>query len=112
MSNLFSFEGRINRGRYFGYSLLINFIIMFLWYAMDYTQSTFLLYVYIASAIIVSIINICLIVKRLHDIERAGTHYFLLLIPLYNIYLHLVLLLKKGTNGPNQYGENPLHKMY
>ncbi|CAH2213611.1 DUF805 domain-containing protein [Tepidibacter aestuarii] len=112
MSNLFTFEGRINRAKYFGYSLLISFILMFLLHVTEYTENTFLVYIYIISAIIASIINICLIIKRLHDIERAGTHYFLLIIPIYNIYLHLLLLLKKGTDGPNQYGEDPLREMY
>lgn len=112
MSNLFTFEGRINRAKYFGYSLLLSFILMFIGYIAEYTDSTFLVYIYLISAIIVSVINICLTIKRLHDIERAGTHYFLLLIPLYNIYLQLLLLFKKGTDGPNQYGENPLLEIY
>ena len=36
------------------------------------------------------------IVKRLHDLGRPGFHYWLLLIPIYNFYLALVLLLKRG----------------
>jgi len=47
-------------------------------------------------------------VKRLHDLERPGAHYWLLLIPVYNIYLALVLLFKRGTSGPNRYGDDPL----
>jgi uncharacterized membrane protein YhaH (DUF805 family) len=44
------------------------------------------------------------VVKRLHDLDRPGTHYWPLLIPFYNIYLMLVLFFKKGTEGPNRYG--------
>jgi uncharacterized membrane protein YhaH (DUF805 family) len=47
-------------------------------------------------------------VKRLHDLEPPGAHYWLLLIPFYNMYLALVLLFKRGTSGPNRYGEDPL----
>lgn len=47
-------------------------------------------------------------VRRLHDLDRPGTHYWLLLVPFYNIYLGLLLLFKKGTEGPNRYGEDPL----
>ncbi len=36
-------------------------------------------------------------VKRLHDIGRPGSHYFLLLIPFYNLYLQCCLLFKKGV---------------
>jgi hypothetical protein len=47
-------------------------------------------------------------VKRLHDLDRSGAHYWLLLVPLYNIYLALLLLFKKGTTGPNRFGPDPL----
>jgi uncharacterized membrane protein YhaH (DUF805 family) len=43
-------------------------------------------------------------VKRFHDMNRSGWSYFLLLIPLFNIYVGFQLLLVKGTDGPNRYG--------
>jgi uncharacterized membrane protein YhaH (DUF805 family) len=54
------------------------------------------------------IISALQIVKRLHDLGRPGTHYWLMLVPFYNLYLAWVLLFKKGTTGPNQYGNDPL----
>jgi uncharacterized membrane protein YhaH (DUF805 family) len=47
-------------------------------------------------------------VKRLHDLDRPGSHYWLFLLPFYNIYLGWVLLFKKGTAGNNIYGPDPL----
>jgi uncharacterized membrane protein YhaH (DUF805 family) len=47
-------------------------------------------------------------VKRLHDLGRPGSHYWLFLIPFYGIYLCFVLLFKKGTDGSNPYGPDPL----
>jgi uncharacterized membrane protein YhaH (DUF805 family) len=47
-------------------------------------------------------------VKRLHDLGRPGWHWWLFFIPLYNIYLGLVLLFQRGTPGPNLYGPDPL----
>jgi uncharacterized membrane protein YhaH (DUF805 family) len=48
-------------------------------------------------------------VKRLHDLDRPGWHFWLLyFVPFYNIYLHLVILFEKGTNGLNKYGPDPL----
>ncbi|MCK4539114.1 MAG: DUF805 domain-containing protein, partial [Candidatus Krumholzibacteria bacterium] len=55
-----------------------------------------------------SVIASIFIVKRFHDLDRPGVHYWLLLIPLYNIYVALILLFQKGTTGPNKYGEDPL----
>lgn len=46
-------------------------------------------------------------VQRLHDLDRPGTHYWLLLIPLFNIYLGLVLLFQKGSSESNRFGPDP-----
>ena len=46
-------------------------------------------------------------VKRLHDLGRPGWHYWLLLVPFYNLYLGLVLLFQQGTPGSNRFGVNP-----
>jgi uncharacterized membrane protein YhaH (DUF805 family) len=45
--------------------------------------------------------------KRLHDLGRSAGHYFLLWVPIYNIYLTLELLFRKGKETPNQYGDDP-----
>jgi uncharacterized membrane protein YhaH (DUF805 family) len=50
--------------------------------------------------------DICVSVRRFHDLDRPGSDYWLLLIPFYNIYLGFVLLFKGGTDGPNQYDED------
>jgi uncharacterized membrane protein YhaH (DUF805 family) len=47
-------------------------------------------------------------VKRLHDMEKSGWMMLLALVPLANIYLGIILLFKKGTDGPNKYGEDPV----
>lgn len=47
-------------------------------------------------------------VKRLHDLDKPGWHYWLQLVPIYSLYLSLVLILKPGTPGPNYYGDNPV----
>jgi len=48
------------------------------------------------------------VVKRLHDIEKPGSHYWLLFIPIYGYFLAFILLFKKGTPGDNMYGPDPL----
>jgi uncharacterized membrane protein YhaH (DUF805 family) len=55
-----------------------------------------------------TVVMACEVVKRLHDLDRPRSHYWLLLIPFYNIYLSLLLLFQRGTHGPNQYGDDPL----
>ena len=48
------------------------------------------------------------VVKRLHDLDRPGSHFWLFFIPFYNIYLGLLLLFKSGTDGESRYGPDPL----
>jgi uncharacterized membrane protein YhaH (DUF805 family) len=47
-------------------------------------------------------------IRRLYDLERPGWHFLLLLIPFYGAYLQLLLTFKKGTPGPNAYGDPPV----
>ena len=112
LKRYFTFEGRINRAHYFAASISISLIANILGRISKSSGSLLLLMVYLLFAIAATAVNICIGVQRLHDIERPGTHYWLLLIPLYNLYLALVLLFKKGTDGPNEYGSDPLALNY
>ncbi len=104
----FTFEGRVNRLKYFLVSLVLGVIAWILSFIIMMAEVPALWAIYAIYAIIATIIEICIAVQRLHDIERSGLHYLLLLIPFYNIYLSLVMLFKKGTEGANEYGEDPL----
>jgi cytochrome c-type biogenesis protein CcsB len=117
--NLFSMQGRLNRLKYFHLSLIILIV------TLGVTLSLTLIIIGILpkisgvfswalrSAIILTVLILFILltlvsafqrVKRLHDLGRPGTHFWLLLVPLYNIYLESVLFFKKGTGRANQYG--------
>jgi uncharacterized membrane protein YhaH (DUF805 family) len=49
-----------------------------------------------------------ILVKRLHDLNWPGLAGLLFFIPFIGLILGLILLFKKGTQGPNQYGADPL----
>ena len=118
MSEIFQWEGRYNRARYFWTSFSISICAGILSYILEsiligsstdsYTISSMSSMI----SLIINLLSVILlafqIIKRLHDLNRPGTHYWMLLIPLYNIYLSLVLLFQKGTEGPNMYGPDPL----
>ncbi|WP_432664158.1 DUF805 domain-containing protein [Wukongibacter baidiensis] len=108
----FSFEGRINRARYFLIPLLVGIVAIPLRLTAIYTESMLLVMVNFLVSLVIFALQLCVTIQRLHDIERPGIHYLFLLIPLYNIYFALVLLFKKGTDGPNEYGEDPLGLSY
>ncbi|HKO02831.1 MAG TPA: DUF805 domain-containing protein, partial [Thermoanaerobaculia bacterium] len=46
-------------------------------------------------------------VRRLHDIDRPGSHYWYLWIPVYNVFFLAMLVMRAGTSGKNRYDEPP-----
>lgn len=99
-------NGRYNRAKYFVTVLLISIATQILFAILigDPIGNKIGAIVLIAGFILSSF----QVVKRFHDLGRPGSHYWLLLIPIYNIYLGFVLLLKKGAAGHNEYGADPL----
>lgn len=111
---LFSMEGRYNRAKYFWIMTAIAVVGQIISFGIglaigasggDPDAATVIGFI-VGSGI--AVVCAFQVVKRLHDLDRPGTHYWLLLIPIYNIYFGLVLLFKKGTEGQNKYGPNPL----
>lgn len=108
MLNFFTFNGRINRLNYFFYMCIANVIALLSGGVAKNANSTFITTVLVIFNIVIGVIYICITIQRFHDIERSGYHYWLLIIPIYNIYLNIILLFNKGTDGSNKYGDNPL----
>lgn len=47
-------------------------------------------------------------VRRLHDLDRTGWWYLIILIPLVGLIVLIVWFVKRGTAGPNRFGPDPL----
>ncbi len=113
MSKLFSKEGRLNRQGYFFKTLIVVLASWALAFVLGFAMGMADMPPDAGSAVgfIVgvgaAVIQAFLVVRRLHDLEKPGAHYFLMWVPLYNIYMGLVLLFVKGSTGQNQYGEDP-----
>jgi uncharacterized membrane protein YhaH (DUF805 family) len=70
----------------------------------DYMFFLFLLYV----IFILLPIQLCNLIKRLHDSGRSGWWWFIALIPYIGpLILLYFLFVLSGTDGPNKYGEKP-----
>ena len=110
--DLFSFEGRANRAWYFWHILLddvVMFTLAVVFAVLMVVTGTPLFALPLVGVLIGGIwAGVAVTVKRLHDLDRPGWHWWLLLIPLVNIYMGLVLLFAKGTHGPNLFGGDPL----
>ncbi len=110
---LFSTQGRANRSWYFWHILLDDLAIFTagvgLMVLAAVTGLPFLILPAVGVLVAGAWAGICITIKRLHDLGRSGWHMLLFMIPLYNLYLGLVLLFKKGTDGPNDFGPDPLN---
>jgi uncharacterized membrane protein YhaH (DUF805 family) len=110
MGRFFSAKGRINRAKYFGFGILISVIGNIGSMMAMYSRNTLAGVIGVVILLVSVIANIMITIQRFHDLNRPGIHFLFMLIPFYNIYLAFVLLFKKGTEGPNQYGDDPLKK--
>jgi uncharacterized membrane protein YhaH (DUF805 family) len=99
------FSGRYNRAKYIKMTLLVAIpiaVVMVL--ASELASQGFILALNLVAFVALSPITI----KRLHDVDMPDWIFLLFLVPGANIILGLYLLFKKGTQGPNKYGPDPL----
>ena len=117
MNKLFSFEGRARRSEFLIHSIIDDVImIAFIGIAAGLAVTLgkaaiiaiIILVLLCAVVLVVGMISeIAATVRRLHDLDRPGTHFWLTMIPFVNLYLAIILLFQKGTEGPNRYGDDP-----
>ena len=109
MSELLSMQGRFNRSKYVITTLVITAVTFGAAVAVTVVGMGEDMVGVIGGAVGLcgQIVIAFVVVKRLHDLNRPGWHFWLLIVPLYNLYLSFVMLLTKGTEGSNQYGADP-----
>lgn len=111
VASLFSFKGRLNRARYLaiGLGVGITYVLLNVLLIGFESQPSAAAVVPLLGAWIAGVwIQGAAAVRRLHDLDRPGWHYWLALIPFYGLYLACLLLFVRGTDGSNQYGNDPL----
>lgn len=113
MSNMFTVQGRLSRKQYFLYSMIIVALTYVCAFVVGFATGVSGSGLEAAGALgfLIGVLG-CgaqafIAIRRLHDLDKPGWHYWLFFIPLYNIYLGLILLFTPGTEGSNQYGPDP-----
>jgi uncharacterized membrane protein YhaH (DUF805 family) len=115
--NLFSTQGRVGRLSYFLRVLVIYLVtlllaggamVVLLNVVPHHTSNQLAPVVAMGVVLLGSLVILLQGIKRLHDLNRPGIHFLLLLIPIYGLYIGLLLLFQKGTTGANDFGEDPL----
>lgn len=120
-NKFFSFKGRLGRLKYFKYTLItyILFGPLLYWAYAEILAGNKESMPALALALSLSFLiwtNVSLQIRRFHDLEKSGAWVILnfLIAPGSTMStiaawgLALWLLVFKGTDGPNKYGEDPL----
>ena len=64
----------------------------------------------LALQLFIMIASTCLVIRRLHDVDRSGWWYLIIFTIIGMIPL-LIWICSKGTDGDNRYGDDPLHSI-
>lgn len=97
---LLSYEGRLNRAKYwaaFG-------VLLVAWGLSAMISETLFVVVYLVSLYSSTVIGI----KRLHDLNKSGHWLWFTLVPLFNLYVAVLIMFVSGTKGGNRFGEDLL----
>jgi uncharacterized membrane protein YhaH (DUF805 family) len=118
LKDFFRFEGRINRSKYidiwgWNFTVRLTFLLSYIMFNTLGAQSNsdtlknigIISLVFFGLTLLVGAVSLILNgMRRAHDCNQSG---WFSIIPIYNIYL---IWFKKGTEGENEYGNNPLEK--
>ena len=103
--NYFVISGRASRSEYWWFYLFLvvmitasNFIDFFVGFPI-FALSTILIFL---SPFI------CVSIRRLHDVNKSGWWYLIVLVPFIGPLYILYLFVIKGTDGDNDFGADPL----
>ena len=116
LKNYTEFEGRARRKEYWMFILIHSIVLLALTFlfillfdtirSIGVVATLFPYFIYVfASFAIISTISVT--IRRLHDVNKSGWHFFNILKPIVGIIWLLVLLFKAGDKGDNKYGPDP-----
>ncbi len=114
MKQLYSFEGRIGRKAFWLGTLgiiaavVVAQILMVALAAVSETAGMIGAVVAMVICLALLIPSIALSVKRWHDLDKSGWFALLGFVPLVNLYALVMCGFVQGTQGTNQFGNDPL----
>ncbi|MBA3668448.1 MAG: DUF805 domain-containing protein [Sphingomonas sp.] len=104
------FSGRAPRAEYWWFYLL--FVILYL--VVSIVDSMVGVKAFGPYGILVALLSLALLipslavgVRRLHDTDRSGWWFLIILIPLIGAIVLLVFFVSGGTKGSNRFGDDP-----
>ncbi|MES2984880.1 MAG: DUF805 domain-containing protein [Pseudomonadota bacterium] len=106
-NNYVTFSGRASRSAYWFWVLFV-FIAAVVASVIDKALFGGFDLLYVAVLLATFLPGLSVLVRRLHDTNRSGWWYWILLIPVAGWIALIVFLCLKGTPGDNRFGPDPL----
>lgn len=110
----FTSKGRLNRKSYIYRSIFLSLVLSVIQAVLTFASNTIgaleLLFavLLLVLGIFGVVASIMMLARRLHDLDKSGWWMLLLCVPLINLFFAIYFYFFKGTEGPNQYGDDPL----
>ena len=110
MKKYFILKGRASRSEFWFFQLLLTVISIPIFIFENTTDDTIIIIAGILGIIILLLLipTITVTVRRFHDINKSGWFVLLEIIPFFGWLIVLVMLIEKGTEGKNRFGDYPL----
>ena len=96
----------------FPLGFIVGFVIGFLSVTAGFSETTMenvLAIVILPVQIFIIISSTCLVIRRLHDVDRSGWWY-LIIFTIVGMIPLLIWYCTKGTEGDNRFGKDPLQQ--
>lgn len=110
----FTSKGRLNRKSYIYRSIFLSLVLSVIQAVLTFASNTIgaleLLFavLLLVLGIFGVVASIMMLARRLHDLDKSGWWMLLLCVPLVNLFFAIYFYFFKRTEGPNQYGDDPL----
>ena len=108
---LLTFDGRIRRRDYWlaclCWSVMGSVTSLVVWLMTELGQTAFVDEVATGSCMLTAYSTICVVTKRLHDLDRSGWWQLIVVIPFMIFVLFFECAFRSGTDGANQFGPDP-----
>ncbi len=101
-SKYVTFSGRAPRAEFWWFMLFVMVVEIVLAGLSAKIEAAVYLYGLFCLAVVLP--NISVMVRRLHDRDRSGWWYWIILIPFVGAVILLIWFCSRGTRGPNSYG--------
>ncbi|ATG48073.1 DUF805 domain-containing protein [Celeribacter ethanolicus] len=116
-----TFSGRARRAEYWWWALFV-FLVSIIASIIDLTlfgqtqvsepgsflRTSDIVIFYPIISLALFLPSISALVRRLHDRDKSGWWYWLVLIPLVGPIVLFIWLVSRGTTGPNRFGPDPI----